>query len=57
MSFADWTRRCSPPTVSETMAAYDTFADAANSGALKVVLQGSNVSTPVAETEQSVAVA
>ncbi len=41
----------------ETMAAYDTFADAANSGALKVVLQGSNVSTPTAQTEQSVAVA
>ena len=41
----------------DTMAAYDTFADAANSGALKVVLQGSNVSTPVAETERSVAVA
>jgi alcohol dehydrogenase len=41
----------------ETMAAYDTFADAANSGALKVVLQGSTVSSPVAETEQSVAVA
>jgi alcohol dehydrogenase len=41
----------------DTMAAYDTFADAANSGALKVVLQGSTVSSPVAETEQSVAVA
>jgi len=41
----------------ETMAAYDVFADAANSGALKVVLQGSTVSTPVAETVQSVAVA
>src|SRR5665213_3228876 len=41
----------------ETMSAYDTFADAANSGALKVVLQGSTVSSPVAETEQSVAVA
>jgi alcohol dehydrogenase len=41
----------------DTMAAYDTFADAANSGALKVVLQGSNVSTPVAEAERSVAVA
>jgi alcohol dehydrogenase len=44
-------------TLGETMAAYDTFADAANSGALKVVLQGSTVSSPVAETEQSVAVA
>ncbi len=41
----------------ETMGAYDVFADAANSGALKVVLQGSTVSTPVAETVQSVAVA
>ena len=41
----------------ETMAAYDTFADAANSGALKVVLQGSNVSMPTAQTEQSVAIA
>ena len=41
----------------DTMAAYDTFADAANSGALKVVLQGSTVSTPVPETKQSVAVA
>src|ERR1700689_4400510 len=33
----------------DTMAAYDTFADAANSGALKVELQGSTLSTPRAE--------
>ena len=34
--------------LSDTMAAYDTFADAANSGALKVVLRGSeSVSEPV----------
>ena len=26
----------------DTMAAYDTFADAANSGALKVVLEGND---------------
>jgi alcohol dehydrogenase len=30
----------------DTMAAYDTFADAANTGALKVVLQGSESDTP-----------
>jgi alcohol dehydrogenase len=41
----------------ETMAAYDTFADAANSGALKVVLQGANGSGRTIETEQSAAVA
>jgi hypothetical protein len=38
-----WTRRCSPRTASrssDTMSAYDTFADAANTGALKVVLEG-----------------
>jgi alcohol dehydrogenase len=29
----------------ETMAAYDTFADAANTGALKVVLQGAESHT------------
>ena len=29
----------------DTMAAYDTFADAASSGALKVVLQGGNGSS------------
>jgi alcohol dehydrogenase len=41
----------------DTMTAYDTFADAANSGALKVVLQGANGSSPVVEAERSVAVA
>jgi alcohol dehydrogenase len=40
----------------DTMAAYDTFADAANSGALKVVLQGANGSSPAAAAERSVAV-
>ncbi len=37
----------------ETMAAYDTFADAANSGALKVVLQGevARPSTPQAHAD------
>ena len=39
------------------MSAYDTFADAANTGALKVVLEGTNVSSPAAEAERSVAVA
>jgi hypothetical protein len=29
--------------LSDTMAAYDTFADAANTGALKIVLEGSPV--------------
>lgn len=29
--------------LSDTMAAYDAFADAANTGVLKVVLQGSSV--------------
>jgi alcohol dehydrogenase len=33
----------------DTMAAYDTFADAANSGALKVVLQGSERNASQAE--------
>ena len=41
----------------DTMAAYDTFADAANTGALKVVLQGANGSSPSTAREQSVAVA
>jgi len=41
----------------ETMAAYDTFADAANTGALKVVLEGSHGGAPAAEGQQSVAVA
>ena len=41
----------------DTMAAYDTFADAANTGALKVVLQGKNGDRQTAAVEQSVAVA
>jgi alcohol dehydrogenase len=40
----------------ETMAAYDTFADAAHSGALKVVLQGSSTGSVAAEEERAVAV-
>jgi alcohol dehydrogenase len=39
--------------LAETMAAYDTFADAANTGALKIVLQGSE-SRGAAELETSV---
>ena len=39
------------------MAAYDTFADAANSGALKVVLQGANGSSPPVEQGQVAAIA
>ena len=34
------------------MSAYDTFADAANSGALKVVLEGTNGSSPAAQAER-----
>jgi alcohol dehydrogenase len=41
----------------DTMAAYDTFADAANTGALKVVLQGANGDGQMAVAERSVAVA
>lgn len=41
----------------DTMAAYDTFADAANTGALKVVLQGESSSSPAVETERVTAVA
>jgi alcohol dehydrogenase len=41
----------------DTMAAYDVFADAANTGALKVVLQGASVSTPPVGTEQMAGVA
>ncbi|HST33109.1 MAG TPA: zinc-dependent alcohol dehydrogenase family protein [Solirubrobacteraceae bacterium] len=41
----------------DTMAAYDTFADAANSGALKVVLQGGGGSSPSVETGRIAAVA
>jgi alcohol dehydrogenase len=39
----------------DTMAAYDTFADAANSGALKVVLQGAGASQLAVAEERSVA--
>jgi alcohol dehydrogenase len=35
----------------ETMAAYDTFADAANTNALKVVLQGANGTRQTTQTE------
>ncbi len=41
----------------ETMDAYDTFSDAASSGALKVVLQGGNASSSVVEAEQIATVA
>jgi len=41
----------------DTMAAYDTFADAATTGALKVVLQGAGVSSAAAQTERIAAVA
>ncbi len=41
----------------ETMAAYDTFADAANTGALKVVLQGANGSSPSVERGRVAAIA
>jgi alcohol dehydrogenase len=43
--------------LSDTMGAYDTFADAANTGALKVVLQGSEAGLAAAETERVAAVA
>jgi hypothetical protein len=39
------------------MAAYDTFADAANTGALKVVPQGANGDGQMAVAERRVAVA
>jgi alcohol dehydrogenase len=39
----------------ETMTAYDTFADAANTGALKVVLEGSE--RPKAEKQHAAALA
>jgi alcohol dehydrogenase len=39
----------------DTMAAYDTFADAANTGALKVVLQGSESDTLRSERASSLA--
>ncbi len=36
----------------DTMSAYNTFADAANTNALKVVLQGENANSPAAEAER-----
>ena len=44
-------------SLGDTMSAYDTFADAANTGALKVVLQGANGDGQMAVAERSVAVA
>jgi alcohol dehydrogenase len=41
----------------DTMSAYDTFADAANTNALKVVLQGANANSPTAEVERNAVVA
>jgi alcohol dehydrogenase len=41
----------------DTMAAYDTFADAANTNALKVVLQGENGALRAGERERTAAVA
>jgi alcohol dehydrogenase len=41
----------------DTMSAYDTFADAANTGALKVVLQGSGADSPVSKVERVAALA
>ncbi len=40
----------------DTMDAYDTFADAASTGALKVVLQGENGDRQMAAAERSVAI-
>jgi alcohol dehydrogenase len=40
----------------DTMAAYDAFADAANTGALKVVLRGADGGLQAIEAERSVAV-
>ena len=37
--------------LSDTMEAYDTFADAATTGALKVVLQGSPIEVADAEAQ------
>ena len=41
----------------DTMSAYDTFADAANTGALKVVLQGTSATSPIATVERVAALA
>ncbi len=43
--------------LNDTMAAYDTFADAATTGALKVVLQGSPVAPPEPAAQVPVTVA
>jgi alcohol dehydrogenase len=43
--------------LADTMSAYDTFADAANTGALKVVLQGADGGLRTLVAEQSVTVA
>jgi alcohol dehydrogenase len=39
----------------DTMTAYDTFADAANTGALKIVLQGTNGNSAIATEAQATA--
>jgi alcohol dehydrogenase len=44
-------------SLDDTMSAYDTFADAANTNALKVVLQGENGNSPTAEAERTAVVA
>jgi alcohol dehydrogenase len=44
-------------SLGDTMSAYDTFADAASTGALKVVLQGSNGDSPDVGSERVAAVA
>jgi len=43
--------------IAATMSAYDTFADAANTGALKVVLLGENGNSPTAQAERVAVVA
>jgi alcohol dehydrogenase len=43
--------------LADTMAAYDTFADAANTHALKVVLEGARVSSSVVARDRAVALA
>jgi len=44
-------------SLDDTMSAYDTFADAANTNALKVVLQGENGNSPTAQAERIAVVA
>ncbi len=41
--------------LADTMAAYDTFADAANTGALKIVLQGTQASATATATANTLA--